>query len=299
MKQPWVTDFILLAAIWGASFLFMRWGVVEFGAIAVAFLRVTVATAFLLPLVVLRGHGSLLRAHWKKIFIVGVINSGIPFVCFAYALLSITTGLSAILNATVPLFGALVAWVWLKDRPTAARIAGLVIGFVGVAMLAWDEASFKPDASGLAPGLAVMACLVGTLCYGIAANAAKRYLTGLPALVTAAGSQMGSTAALALPALLYWPAKTPGIHAWLATVALGVVCTGIAYVLYFRIIERAGPARAVSVTFLVPVFAVLYGVLFLHESVTAWMLVCAAVIICGTALSAGLITMARWRGKQL
>ncbi len=116
-------------------------------------MRVAIAAAFLLPLLWLRGQAPLLRRHWKPVFLIGVLNSGIPFVCFAFALLSITTGLSAILNATVPLFGALVAWAWLKDRPTGSRVLGLAIGFAGVALLAWDEASFKPGQSGIAPVL--------------------------------------------------------------------------------------------------------------------------------------------------
>ena len=172
-------------------------------------------------------------------FVVGVLNSGIPFACYSYALLSITTGLSAILNATVPLFGALVAWLWLKDRPTGSRVLGLAIGFAGVALLAWDKASFKPDASGAAPGWAVIACLLATFCYGLAASATKRYLSGVPALVTATGSQLGATLGLALPALWFWPAQMPSPQAWLSLVAVGVLCTGIAYVLYFRLIEQA------------------------------------------------------------
>jgi drug/metabolite transporter (DMT)-like permease len=292
-SRNWGVDFVLLAAIWGSSFLFMRIGAVEFGAVPTAAVRVVIASLFLMPLVALQGHVPALGKHWKKIFAIGVFNSGIPFLCFAFALLSITTGLSAILNATVPLFGALVAWFWLKDRPTGARILGLAIGFAGVAMLAWDKASFKPGASGIAPGWAVLACLFACLCYGLSANAAKRYLAGLPALVTACGSQMGATLLLALPAAWFWPAKTPGLHAWLALLAVGVLCTGVAYILYFRLIESAGPARAVAVTFLVPVFAVLYGAVFLGESVTAWMLTCGAVIVCGTALSTGLVHFGR------
>jgi drug/metabolite transporter (DMT)-like permease len=147
-------DFILLAAIWGASFLLMRLGAVEFGALPTAAMRVAVASLFLLPLLMLRGLAPQLHRHWKPVFVIGVLNSAIPFACFAYALLSITTGLSAILNATVPLFGALVAWLWLKDRPTGSRVLGLAVGFAGVAMLAWDKASFKPDASGATPGWA-------------------------------------------------------------------------------------------------------------------------------------------------
>jgi drug/metabolite transporter (DMT)-like permease len=293
-RRSWVLDFALLGAIWGSSFLFMRMGTVEFGAVPTAAVRVAIASAFLLPLVWLRGQSAVLRANWKKVFWIGVFNSGIPFICFAFALLSITTGLSAILNATVPLFGAVIAWMWLGERLSASRALGLAIGFAGVAALAWDKASFKPDASGLAPGWAVLACLLATLCYGYSASAARRYLTGLPALVTATGSQLGATLALVLPAWWFWPQHAPSMQAWLALAVVGVLCTGLAYILYFRIIEEAGPSRALAVTFVVPVFAVIYGVAFLGESVTSWMLACGAVIVCGTALSTGLLKWG-WR----
>lgn len=236
-----------------------------------------------------RGLGPELARHWKMVFFVGLLNSGIPFACLAFALLSLSTGLSSILNATAPLFGAVVAWVWLKDRPHGLRILGLLIGFLGVALLAWDKASFKPNASGLATGWAMLACLVACLCYGLSASFTKRYLSGMPALVTATGSQLGATLGLALPTLWLWPQHTPGPSAWLALLWVGVLCTGVAYVLYFRLIETMGPARSLSVTFVVPVFAVIYGVIFLGEAVTPWMLLCGAIIVCGTALSAGLL----------
>ena len=286
-----LADFVLLAAIWGSSFLFTRYAVVDFGFVPAAGMRVAVAAAFLVPLMLARGHGPEFRRHWKTVCLIGMLNSGIPFLLFAFALLSITTGLSAILNATVPLFGALVAWVWLKDRPTGSRVLGLVIGFTGVAMLAWDQASFKPGASGIAPAWAIVACLVATVCYAFAASATKRWLTGVPPLVNATGSQLGATLGLALPSLWFLPAQMPGTRAWLSLLALGVVCTGVAYILYFRLIEQAGPARALAVTFVVPVFAVLYGALFLAEQVTPWMLVCGVVIVCGTALSTGLLKL--------
>lgn len=291
MTAASIVDFVLLAAIWGSSFLFMRVAVVEFGALPTAAVRVLVASLFLLPLLWWRGLGAQLRQHWKAILVIGLLNSGIPFALFAFALLSITTGLSAILNATVPLFGALVAWVWLNDRPSGSRTLGLAIGFLGVAMLAWDKASFRPDASGIAPGWAVLACLGATTCYAIAASATKRYLTGLPPLVTATGSQIGATLGLAVPALWLWPAQVPSGQAWLAVAVVGVLCTGVAYILYFRLIEQAGPARALAVTFAVPVFAVLYGALFLGEAVTPWMLLCGGIIVCGTALSTGLLKL--------
>jgi len=295
--KSWATDFVLLAAIWGSSFLFMRIGVVEFGALPTASVRVAIAALFLLPLVWLRGLLPVLRKNWRRTFFIGLLNSGIPFACFSFALLSISTGLSAILNAAVPMFGALVAWAWLRDRPTAWRVLGLVIGFAGVALLAWDKASFKAGASGVAPGWAVLACLLACVCYAISASYTKRYLSGLPPLVTAAGSQIGATLGLALPALWLWPARMPSTSAWLALLAVGVVCTGIAYIVFFRLIANAGPQRALSVTFVVPVFAVLYGALFLGESVTPWMLGCAGVIVGGTALSTGLLKPGRQRAS--
>lgn len=298
MSLASIIDFVALAALWGASFLFMRLSVGDFGPVGVSAMRVSIATAFLLPLMLWKGHGAVFRRNWRKICLIGVLNSGIPFMMFAFALLSITTGLSAILNATVPLFGALVAWAWLKDRPTGSRILGLVVGFAGVAMLAWDKASFQPGPSGIAPAWGVLACLVATICYGIAASATKRYLSGLPPLVTATGSQFGAALAMALPAFFLWPETPKSGQAWLSLVVLGVMCTGVAYILYFRLIEQTGPARALTVTFAIPVFAVVYGAVFLSEPVTAWMLVCGAVIVLGTALSAGLLKLPALRAQK-
>lgn len=288
-RPRWLGEFILLSAIWGASFLFMRVAVVEFGAIATAAMRVTVAALFLLPLLLVRRQAGVLLAHWRALLFIGILNSAVPFACFAFALLYITTGLSSILNATVPLFGALIAWIWLGERLTAWRVAGLVLGFAGVAMLAWDEAHFGHDAAGMKSVWAVAAGLLATVCYAIAANFTRRHLSGVPALVTATGSQIGATIGLALPAALFWPAQLPGMLAWSGVIAVGVVSSGIAYILYFRLIESAGATRALSVTFVVPVFAILYGALLLGEPVTGWMLLCGAVIVAGTALSAGLI----------
>jgi len=292
-SKPWKLDFVLLAAIWGASFMFMRMGAVELGAFATAGLRVSIAAAFLLPMLLARGHGPLLVKNWKLALFVGIFNSAIPFACFSFALLSISTGLSSILNATVPLFGAVIAWLWLKDRPNGSRILGLTVGFVGVALLAWDKASFKPDASGNATGWAVLACLLATLCYGLSASFTKRYMAGLPSLVSATGSQMGAAVGLVPLAWWFWPDHAVSLQAWAAVVALGILCTGVAYVLYFRLIERAGPSRALSVTFAIPVFAVLYGVLLLGEVVTPWMVVCGLVIVAGTSLSTGLVALRR------
>ena len=290
-SRPWLADFVLLAAIWGSSFMFMRIAAGQLGALPTAALRVAVASLFLWPLLQLRGHGGMLLRHWKPLLLVGTLNSGLPFALFAFAVMHISTGLSAILNATVPLFGALVAWAWLGDRPGLSRSVGLAIGFGGIVLLAGGQVAFKAGDAGISPLWAVLACLAGTTCYALAASFTKKHLPPMPALVAATGSQIGATVVLALPALWWRPAQLPDLQGWVALLVLGVLCTGLAYILYFRLIERAGPARSLTVTYLIPVFAVAYGVLLLGESLTLWMLLCGAVVLAGTALASGLVRL--------
>ena len=281
-------DFIALAAIWGASFLFTRLSMLSFEPVVTAALRVIIASAVLLPLMLMRGHRADFVLHWKEVLLVGVINSAIPFVCIAFALQSISIGQSSVLNATVPLFGALIAWAWLGDRPSGSRVVGLLIGFAGIALLASENANFDTNALGTSSAWGIAASLLACLCYGIAASFTRRFLAGVPSLVSATGSQLGASIFLFPFCLWYWPAQTPTTQAWLAVTALGVLCTGTAYILYFRLITNAGPVRALSVTFAIPVFAIAYGVVLLGEGVTHWMLGCTVVIVLGTSLSSGL-----------
>ncbi|MDM0104246.1 DMT family transporter [Variovorax sp. J22R24] len=290
-SRRWLVDLVLLGALWGASFLFMRIGAAEFGALPTAAVRVGIAMLFLFPLLLLRGQWSSFKQHWKPALGIGVLNSGLPFAFFAFALLTINSGLAAVMNATVPMFGALVAWGWFGDRPDRSRILGLVIGFAGVAMLAGRSAGFHSGADEGAARWAIASCLAACICYAFAASLTRKHLVGVPALATATGSQIGATLALAVPAFWLWPAQMPSLHAWLALIAVGTACTGLAYILFFRLIEAAGPARALTVTFLVPVFALFYGAVFLGEEITQWMLICAAVIVCGVALSTGLVKL--------
>ena len=227
MKAFDIGELVLLAALWGASFLFMRLGAHEFGPIALAAVRVGLASAMLIPLLASRGALGELRKHWKGMLIVGALNSAIPFALFSFAALSITAGLSSIVNATTPLWTAVVAFIWLRQGLTPLRVLGLVIGFAGVAFLAWDKASFKPgaDHSGL---WAVLACATATFCYGVAANATKRYLTGASPLAVATGSQFAAALLLALPAAWLWPAAMPGTVAWSSAFGLAALCTALA-----------------------------------------------------------------------
>ena len=289
MRASDLGELLTLAALWGASFLFMRMGAAEFGPVALSALRVIGAALFLLPLLQLRGQMSTLRTHWRPIFVVGIVNSALPFLFFSYAALSITAGLSAIFNAASPLFGAVIAWLWLKDRLTPPRMLGLAIGFAGVLWLAWDKASFKPGGS----GWAIVACLAATLCYGTGANFTKKRLTGVAPLAVATGSQLSAALFLAIPAALWWPPSAPSGTAWLTVALLAVVCTGVAYVLYFRLIANIGPANAIAVTFLIPVFAVLWGWLFLGEGVTLAMVIGCGIIVVGTGLATGLLNVTK------
>lgn len=300
MSPTLVAEFVLLAALWGASFLFMHLGAAEFGAVPTAGLRVAFGTLFLLPVFLLPGVWGQFRRHAGAILFVGLLNSALPFALYAFAVLHIATGISAILNATVPLSGALVAWLWLKDRPGGLRSLGLLIGFAGVALLVLGKSGFNPAMAPAAGSmgltlLAMGACLLATLCYGLAASFTKRHLAGIHPMATAAGSQIGASLVLVVPTLWFWPQQPVSSTAWWAVIALGLLCTAVAYVLFFRIIEAAGPAKALTVTFLVPVFALFYGALFLSETITGWTLICGAVILVGTALSTGLV---RWPARK-
>jgi drug/metabolite transporter (DMT)-like permease len=226
-----------------------------------------------------------LRGRLFPVALVGVINSAIPFCLLAYATLSVTAGLASILNATSPLWGALVAHAWLKDRLTRSRALGLAIGFGGVVFLVWGRASFRAGGA----GLAVAAAMAATLSYGVAASYTKRKLTGVDPLAVAAGSQLAAAVLLAPAALLLWPAHPVSPRAWGAVVGLGIACTAFAYVLYFRLIAHVGPARAIAVTFLIPPFALAWGGLILGEPLTARTVAGACVILAGTALATGLV----------
>ncbi|MES2937530.1 MAG: DMT family transporter [Pseudomonadota bacterium] len=289
MQRAHAVEFTVLAAVWGAAFLFMRVALVEFGPLPTALVRVTVAALVLLPLLLWRGFGMLVRERWMKIFAVGVLNSGMPSLLFAYALQSITTGLTAVLNATVPLFGALLAWTLLGDRPSRSRMAGLAIGFTGVALLAGGKAGLRPDVAPAQALLAVLACLGAALSYALAAAMAKRWLVGVPPLAVASGSLLGASIVFAVPGLLAWPTIAPSAKAWAAVAMAGSFCTAGTTLMYFRLIERIGPARSLAVTFVLPIFAAAYGMLFLGEPLTVWTVLCGAVVVCGTALAVGLL----------
>ncbi|SEL08401.1 Permease of the drug/metabolite transporter (DMT) superfamily [Roseateles sp. YR242] len=287
MKQRDLGELILLAAIWGASFLFMRIAAPEFGPVATAFVRVAGASLLLLPLLGMREGFGDLRRHWPALLLVGLLNGALPFALFSYAALSINAGLSSILNATTPMWGALIAWAWFSQRMDGSRLVGLAVGFAGVVLLAWDKASFKPGGS----GFAILAVLLATFSYGVAANATKRFLSQATPLGVATGSQFAAALLLTLPAWLQRPAQMPGPRAWWAIGLLALLCTSVAYILFFRLMKRVGPTNTISVTFLIPVFALLWGWLFLGETLNASMALGCLVVLLGTGLAIGVLRL--------
>jgi len=281
MKIKDFFDLIAVAALFGGAFLFMRVAAPEFGAIPLIEVRLVAATLILIPIVAVRGGMQEIARNWRPIVIMAVLHYALPFCLFAYALLTLTGGYTAIINASSPLFAGVIAWVWIGDRLHAVSIVGLLLGFAGVVVLVWDKVDMNLNAA----GVSIVAAVSASFCYGLAAVLMKRNLTGVAPISVAAGSIATATIILLPLAIWFWPDTTPSLNAWVMTVALGIACTAVAFVLYFRLIASVGPTKAITVTFLVPVFAVVMGALMLGESITASMIVGGAIILLGTAMS--------------
>ncbi|MBM2767777.1 DMT family transporter [Burkholderia anthina] len=276
---------VTLAAIWGASFLFMRMGAPSFGAVPLIALRVAIAAVLLLPVLRSADARREFRAHAAALFVVGIANSALPFCLLTYAALFVSAGTDSILNATTPLWTALVAYAWLRAPLTKPQAIGLAVGFAGVVVLAGSAIGAGT------PGAprAIAAAMLATLSYGFAAHYSKRKLANVRPFVSAFGSQLFAAIVLVPLAVPIWPHAPVPASAWIAVVLLGAICTAVAYLLYFGLIRNAGAQYAASVTFLIPIFGVVWGAIFLHETITVQTIVGCAIILLGTALATGKI----------
>lgn len=273
---------ILLAAIWGASFLFMRIASPEFGAINTAFLRVFFGFSGLAVILFVLKSSYNFEGKFKSSLILGVINSGLPFFMYCLAARWLPAGYSAVLNATTPLMGALIGFAFFSEKLTARKWGGVVLGLVGIMVITTigESQSTNETLAG------VIACLVATGCYGVAGFLTRRWISnkgGLDPKIVAFGSQIGATLFL-LPFFIWSTTTGPSINwlqgnVWASVVAVGLICTAFAYILYFRLIADIGPLRSLTVTFLIPPFAVLWGYLALGETINEGFII-GAIIVC-------------------
>jgi drug/metabolite transporter (DMT)-like permease len=273
---------ILLAAIWGASFLFMRIVAPVLGALWTAEIRVAVAGMAMLLFLAATGRALRLATHWKQYLALGTLNSALPFALFSYAALSLPAGYSAIVNATSPLWGALIGAIVLNEKLTPRKIAGLLLGIAGVAALVrLGPVQFTPQVA-----IAISACAAAALCYGLAGAYSKKVSASIAPPLMATGSQLAA-ALVILPFLPLAPMRgEPTLLIVALACALALLCSAVAYFIYFRLIADIGPTKALTVTFLIPLFALLWGALFLRETVNATMLAGCALVVAATWLVA-------------
>lgn len=275
MRRADAVRLVALAAIWGASFLFMRIAAPALGPLATADLRMLTAGIALAAWFALTGFDPQWRRRWRYYLLIGSLTSAAPFLLWAYAALDLSAGLLAVINATSPMWGALLSALVLRERLSPQRTGGLVLGVIGVALVSGPQA-----ASGW---LGVAAALAAAFCYGLAGVVMRRWSRDTTARGMAVGTQvMGGL--LLLPFLVVAPPAELAAPALASVLALGLVCTAIAYLLYFRLIADIGPTSALTVTYLIPPFGVLWGALFLGEALTATTLVGALIVLAGTVL---------------
>ena len=287
MNRRYGRMLLLLAALWGASFLFIRIASPVLGPVVLVDLRVFIAGGALVFYALRSARLPALWSHWKAYLLLGAVNAAFPFTLIAFAELHLPASLAATLNATTPLFTAIVAAFWLHDRLTARKVIGLVVGIIGVGILVgWSALPLNTTLF-----LSVGASLAAAGCYGIGGVYSKVAFKGTPPLALAIGQQLGAGFLLFPFAVLTLPTVFPSVPVLLAVAALALLSTSVAYLLYFHLMATVGPINTLTVTFLVPVFSLLWGVLFLGESLSLAWLIGLVVIL----LSLMLVTGIRFR----
>jgi drug/metabolite transporter (DMT)-like permease len=280
MSRKDIGMLIALALIWGASFMFIRVADREFDPWALVFFRVLLGAAVLVPVALSSlGRGSLAQARgvWIWLVVVGLVNTAIPFMLFAWAETRIDSSEAAILQAAMPIFTVLIAIRFLHEKVSGMRWVGILLGFAGVAMLVGS-----PGQGGT---LAALAVVLAAFCYAVGSTLSSRFLRGTEPLVTAAGTTVVATIAVAPLGLVHLPATVPGWKESASVITLGVFGTGLAYMLLFALIRSVGPSRTSLVTYLIPGIAVVYGAVLLGEPLRTISLAGLALILGGVALA--------------
>ncbi len=275
---------LLLSAVWGSSFLFMRIASSEFGAVPLIFVRVVGAALCLSFVWMKASERRLLIGYWKHLLVVGIVGSALPFSLLSFATLSLESGLTSLLNATTPLFAALVGFAWIRSPLSLKQFSGLILGFIGVAILSWDRLDFTGESG---DGWSVLAGLGAGASYGFATHYSKRFLSEVPSATVAAGSMLGGSIAIFPLGLLLWPEVTPSVKAWSCALGLAIPCTAVAYLIFFRLLAKMGATLVSTVTYVIPVFAVVWGAYFLGEIISVRIVVGMVVTLMGTSLVIG------------
>lgn len=276
----WLTplELALLGAIWGASFLFMRVAADDFGPVPLVLIRLGLGALLLLPFL-WRARAAFPLRRWPLLALIGMINAALPFILFAWAAQRAPAGVGAIANALTVLFTALVGALFFGEKIGTRRALALLVGFFGVVVLASGKVA------GMSIGWATAAGALASLSYGVGINLVRRHLTGLPAAAVAAATLGGATV-LTLPfAITTWPSGPIPAVSWGSAIALGLLCTGAAFVLYYRLIARIGASRASTVTYLIPLFGVGWAWLLLDEPLTWPMAIAGGLILGSVAIS--------------
>jgi drug/metabolite transporter (DMT)-like permease len=280
---------IFLAAIWGASFLFMRILVPIIPPIVMANLRILLAgIGVYLFYAYSKKINHDLGENWKKYLIAGIFNSAIPFTLYGFAAKYLPAGYSAILNAMTPLFTAILAGVYLDSKITKTKILGLILGFLGVYVLMQPKIA-QSNIHGMMPILAMIACIGATICYAIGSTYTKKKLSHSSSENLACYTQL-LAAFVMLPLWIFTPpidgiiqiASTPKLLASLF--ALALICSGLAYVLFFYLLKNSGTIKATSTTFIIPLFGILWAYLFLGEELPHTAYISGLLIISSTIL---------------
>ena len=273
---------VALAAIWGASFIFIRVTAPVLGPVWMAEGRVLIGGLALAAWFAFTGFNPEWRRHLKFYALIGIINSAVPFSLYGFAGMHLSASVMSILNATSPMFGLLLGAAFAGERIAARKLAGVLVGIAGVALVARPasfDGGFEPMAA-----WAVAACLGAAFSYGVTGVVIKLHGAGVPSRGIAVGAQLCGALALAPLLPLFPPAQMPSAAILANLLALGVLASGIAFILYFRLMADIGATRALTVTYLIPLFGLLWGVLFLGETLTAPVIAGGILILAGTVL---------------
>lgn len=280
MKLKDVVMLLLLAAFWGASFLFIRISAPVLGPLVLIELRVLLAGITLVIFALASRQRIKILHKWWQYLILGATNAAIPFTLISFAELRLDAGLAAILNATTPMFTALTAWLWIRDPFTLKKLYGVTLGILGVSILVgWGG-------SGHIPHLWLFASfsLLAAVFYGIAGIFSSRHFKGEKPLDMAIGQQLSATLILLPFSLANLPHEMPSRVVLFSVLGLAILCTAVAYLFYFALIHSIGPLKTLTVTFLVPVFGVIWGGLFLGELITVRLVIGLLIILSSVAL---------------